>query len=347
LKIKRNIAEKSLGQQKISSLQEAQFWNFRIGLPAFSGILFLIFLWPTSASAQFWKSWFKKKPVETGVLGGKENLEERIRSRTLDDGEDAKPLIFGDSAASDKREIRKKKPKKRMFYGVMTRKAFIKKQTGRKVSYETFYYLKRGQDVQPYVKDIYWFHTKKKKIFIGVINPKDKAFAKILHGPYKKMTDGKVEEEGIFYFGSKHGRWMYEKLSGEEMLVTDKDKFYKGFPKESIFSYFDVDKTKIKEVVPQKNGDKHGEYCKFSETGNLLSEGKYEYNVKIGKWTDYFDTNKRKMKRQIQYAKTWDEKEFQPYTLIEYDEKGKVIYDKAAEDKKKPAERKPDPTKEF
>jgi antitoxin component YwqK of YwqJK toxin-antitoxin module len=131
------------------------------------------------------------------------------------------------------------------------------------------------------------------------------------------------------------------------MIVVDKEKFYKGFPKESQFSYYDTDKKKIKEVVPLKNGDKHGEYCLFSEQGNLVSEGEFEFNVKIGKWTEYFDTNKRKMKRQLQYAKTWLEKDFKPYTLVLYDEKGKVVYDKATEDKKKPADRKPDPTLEF
>jgi hypothetical protein len=320
--------------------------------PAQGAGLFLLlclsfFLTTESCQAQFWKSWFKKKPEQKGVLGGKENLEERIKSRTLDDGEDARPLIFVDSAASDKREVRKKKVKKRMFYGVMTKKAFIKKAVGRKVSLEQFYYLKKVQEVQPYVKDIYWFHTRKLKIFVGAINPKDKAFAKILHGPYRKMVDGKVEEEGIYYFGSRHGRWMYEKPQGEEMILVDKEKFYKGFPKESQFSYYDTDKKKIKEVVPLKNGDKHGEYCLFSEQGNLVSEGEFEFNFKIGKWTEYFDTNKRKMKRQLQYAKTWLEKDFKPYTLVLYDEKGKVVYDKATEDKKKPADRKPDPTLEF
>lgn len=329
----------------ISIYSEAQSGLFRVGLLAVLG--FLILVNPLDSQAQFWKNWFKKKPEEKGVLGGKDQLEERIKSRTLDDGEDAKPLVLQDSAASDKREVRKKKVKKRMFYGVMTRKAFIKKLTGRKVSLELFYYLKKEQEIQPYVKAIYWLHRKKNKIFVGAINPRDREFAKILHGPYKKFTDGKVEEEGIYYFGARHGRWMYEKAQGEEMILLDKEKFYKGFPKESIFSYFDVEKTKIKEVVPMKAGDKDGEYCKFSETGNMISEGEYQYNVKIGKWTDYFDTNKRKMKRQIQYAKTWEEKDFKPYTLILYDEKGKVVYDKAAEDKKKPTERKPDPTTEF
>jgi hypothetical protein len=328
----------------ISFFRKAQFPK-GFGLFVFLGIF--LFCFSNPAEGQFWKNWFKKKPEERGVLGGKDKLEERIKSRTLDDGEDAKPLIFGDSAASDKRVVRKKKPKKRMFYGAMTKKGFIKKQTGRKQSYEFFYYLKKGTEIQPFVKDIYWYHKLKRKIMVGNIPPKDKPFAKILHGPYKKVTEGKVEEEGIFYFGAKHGRWMYEKAQGEEMMLVEKEKFYKGHPKESNFSYFDTEKTKIKEVVPFKNGDKHGEYCRFSETGNLLSEGKYEFNIKVGKWTDYFDNNKRKIKRQIQYAKNWEEKNFKPYTLILNDEKGKVIYDKAAEDKKKPAERKPDPTTEF
>jgi antitoxin component YwqK of YwqJK toxin-antitoxin module len=307
----------------------------------------LLFLSPQTGTAQFWKNWFKKKPEERGVLGGKESLQERIKSRTLDDGEDARPLVFIDSAASDKRTVRKKRIPKKMFFGVMTKKAFIRKTTGRKVTLETFYYVKKGLEFQPFVKDIYWFHTQKKKIFVGLISPKDRPFAKIMHGPYKKMLDGKVEEEGIFYFGARHGRWMYEKLQGDEMVVTDKEKYYKGFPKESAVTYYDADRLKIKEVIPVKNGERNGEYCRFSETGNLLSEGDYQYGRKIGKWTDYFDNNKRKIRKQIQYAKSWEENDFTPFTLVEYDDKGKVIYDKAVEDKKKPADRKPDPTKEF
>jgi antitoxin component YwqK of YwqJK toxin-antitoxin module len=299
------------------------------------------------SEAQFWKDWFRKKPEERGVLGGKESLQERIKSRTLDDGEDVKPLVFVDSAASDKRVVRKKKAPKRMFFGVMTKKAFIRKITGRKTALETFFFIKKGLEFQPFVKDIFWFHTQKKKIFVGLISQKDRTFAKIMHGPYKKMLDGKTEEEGIYYFGARHGRWMYEKPQGDEMVVVDKEKYYKGFPKESIVSYFDADKTKIKEVIPVRNGERDGEYYRFSETGNLLAEGLYEYGRKIGKWTDYFDTNKRKIRRQLQYGKTWEDKTFQPYTLVEYDEKGKVIYDKAVEDKKKLSERKSDPTKEF
>lgn len=310
--------------------------------------LFCICLYPNSADAQFWKDWFKKKkPDERGILGGKDNLEERIKSRTLDDGEDVSNLALKDSVASDKRVVKKKKVPKRMFYGQMTKKAYIKKMSGRKVTVEFFYYLKKNQEIQPFVKDIYWYHSGKKKIFIGAINPKDKQFAKILHGPYRKMTDGKVEEEGIFYFGAKHGRWMYEKLQGEEMLLVDKEKFYKGYPKDSKFEYFDVDQTKIKEVVPRKDGELHGDYARFSEAGNLLREGEYQHGVKVGKWSEYFDNNKRKLKRQLQYQRTWDEKGFSPYTLIEYDEKGKVVYDHAAEEKKKPKDRKPDPTTEF
>lgn len=310
-------------------------------------LLLPFFLIRFELQAQFWKNWFKKKPEEKGVLGGKENLQERIRSRTLDDGEDARPLIFVDSAASDKRVVRKKKIPKRMFFGVMTKKAFIRKATGRKVSLEIFFYIKKGLEFQPFVKDIYWYHTVKKKIFVGLISPKDRAFARIMHGPYQKLINGKVEEEGIYYFGARHGRWMYEKLQGDEMVVSDKEKYYKGFPKESSISYFDADKTKIKEVIPVRNGERDGDYCRFSETGNLLSEGQYEYGVKVGKWTDYFDNNKRKIRKQLQYAKNWEDKDFKPYTLIEYDEKGKVSYDRNAEEKKKPAERKPDPTSEF
>lgn len=212
---------------------EAQFVKNRTGLLVILSSLFLLGSEPRHG--QFWKNWFKKKPKqEGGVLGGKDKLEERIKSRTLHHEEGARPKIFVDSVASDKRVVRKKRIPKRMFYGVMTKKAFIKKESGKKSTVELFYYLKKTQDIQPFVKEIYWYHKQKKKIFVGAINKKDEPFAKILHGPYKKLTDGKVEEEGIFYFGAKHGRWMHEKLQGTEMILVEKDKFYKGFPNNLI-----------------------------------------------------------------------------------------------------------------
>jgi antitoxin component YwqK of YwqJK toxin-antitoxin module len=232
-----------------------------------------------------------------------------------------------------------------MFYGIKTRKAYTRVKKGKNYTYELFYVLKKPQDPMPYVKDIYWFHRKKRKIFVGPIPEKEKEHAKILHGPYLKQINRDIVEEGIFYLGAKHGRWMYEKPVGEESILQDKQKFYKGFPKESEVAYYDVEKTKLKEVLPIEDGQYHGNYVRYYESGVLAEEGKYEYGVKIGMWVEYYDSQKKIIKKQTQYAKSWEVSDFEPYVVREYNDKGRVTYDKATEDKKKAAEEAKKPAK--
>lgn len=259
----------------------------------------------------------------------KEKTESRFKSNT-------KPLIWLDSVASDKKETKKKVRKKRnYFFGYKTKKAYTRKLSGAKYTFELFYIFKRDTVPNPYIRDLYWFHRQKKKIMIGPIPVKEQPYARLMHGPYKKINDGKVEEEGAFYLGSKHGRWMYEKPQADEMILQDKKVWYKGFYKESIISYYDAGKTKIKEVIPMEYGKKSGDYFTFFPSAMMETEGKYEFDRKIGLWTEYFDGKTKKVKRKYEFPKTWDTPERDSVLLVEYNEKGAVIYDKAAEDKKK------------
>lgn len=232
-----------------------------------------------------------------------------------------------------------------MFYGIKTRKAYTRIKKGKIYNYELFYVLKKPQDPMPYVKDIYWFHQKKRKIFVGPIPVKDKIHAKIMHGPYTKYINRDIVEQGIYYLGARHGRWMYEKPVGEEPILQDKIKYYKGFPKESEIVYFDVDKKKLKEVLPVEGGKYHGQYFRYYEDGILAEEGKFEEGKKIGMWIEYFQSAKKLIKKQTQYAKSWTIEDFEPYVVREYNEKGRVTYDKASEDKKKAAEEAKKPAK--
>src|SRR6188508_1009603 len=50
---------------------------------------------------------------------------------------------------------KKKKVKKRVYYGLKTKKGFTKKGEGDRVTYELLYYLKEPQMPQTFVRDIY------------------------------------------------------------------------------------------------------------------------------------------------------------------------------------------------
>ena len=130
----------------------------------------------------------------------------------------------------------------------------------------------------------YWFDFRRKRIRnTGTI---DKKYGRILHGPYQKIRGGQLIEKGIYFVGTKHGRWV--KLDKNDILV-DKIKFYKGWPKESLVKYYDDDRQKLKEVIPVVYGEIIGDYYFFHENGEIAVKGQYEYGEKIGRWTEYFD----------------------------------------------------------
>jgi len=133
-----------------------------------------------------------------------------------------------------------------------------------------------------------------------------------------------VVEEGIYYKGAKHGRWM---RFNRQDLVEDKSKFYKGWPKDSYVTYYDPNERKhLKEVTPVEYNEKDGYYYMLHENGVVAVYGEYQWNEKIGDWIENYPNGKRK--RVIAYAKEPFEKEFKPYIRKEWDEKGKEIYSK-------------------
>lgn len=248
-----------------------------------------------------------------------------------------KPEIYKDT--TEKQEVKKPKPPKRgVYWGIATRRGFTRVVKNKKKTFELFHVLKKYQEPSPYnVQHLYWYHKKKRKVFIGPIGEKDLPFAKILHGPYRRTFDGKLVEEGFFYLGAKHGRWEQYGVSTDNILV-DKVKWYKGFPKESEISYYDVEQTQIKEVIPIVDGKRHGEYYYFNPKGQVLIYGKYEYGQKIGIWLDYWEgTKKKTIKKKYQFPESWTAPQFEGYLSQEFDAKGTLIYDKAAADAKEKA----------
>jgi antitoxin component YwqK of YwqJK toxin-antitoxin module len=137
-----------------------------------------------------------------------------------------------------------------------------------------------------------------------------------------------VVEEGIFYIGTKHGRWI--RKTPDDILI-DKEKYYKGWPKESLVRYYDPNtRTKIKEIIPVEYGLREGNYYYFFEDGSVAVTGEYRYGFKVGKWTSYFENRRGRRKREIQYRKDPHDDDFKPYILKEWASSGKVIYDRSA-----------------
>ncbi|MEP5613230.1 MAG: hypothetical protein ABJP45_13340 [Cyclobacteriaceae bacterium] len=237
------------------------------------------------------------------------------------------PLTL-DLASTQKTEIepvkqKKKKVKKNFFFGIKTRKGFTRNLVRGELVFETFNMLKVYEAPPEYARDFYWYDYKKKKI---TNSPRvDKANAGVLHGPYKKMLGELVLEEGWFYKGMKHKRWV--RLNKYDIL-QDKTHWWKGWPEESLLSYYDFEKTKLREVIPMHYGERNGEYFAFRKDGSLAARGTYKFNHRVGLWKEYY--NGRHVKREVRYSDDPFNFSFTPYIVKEWNEGGKVIYDKVA-----------------
>ena len=100
---------------------------------------------------------------------------------------------------------KKKKKKKNVFYGIKSKKGFIRTNSGRNIIYENFYYIKNPEIKNEYAQEIYFYDKKKKKI-VRTTNILEGAV--MMHGPYKKRIGEQIIEEGSFYYGLKHDRWL-------------------------------------------------------------------------------------------------------------------------------------------
>ncbi len=229
-------------------------------------------------------------------------------------------LDIGENEEEDELYVPKeKKRKKKVFYGLKTKKRFTKQGIGNKTTYELFYVLKDFELPETYVRDVYWLDYRRQEIRKGgKIDPK---FGAILHGSYKKMRNNQVLEEGIYYMGLKHGRWMtYDKND----LLVDKAKYYKGWPRESMVSYYDRDRKNMKEIIPIEYGEKEGYYYYFHESGRKAVEGEFHWDERVGDWVEYYASGRRK--KIVRYSKDPHDDEFRPYTWKEWNVKGKLIY---------------------
>ncbi|MCU0438401.1 MAG: hypothetical protein MUC49_10810 [Raineya sp.] len=221
----------------------------------------------------------------------------------------------------EKKTVKEAKPKKNVFYGKKTRKTFIKNGS----ITEVFHYLTVNEQPNKYIEEIYSYNPSKKRIYMSNYQKLDMDDNKILHGPYKKMRDNKVIEEGFFYIGVKHGRW--EKFGNDvldrDFIMTEKVKYNRGFLKDSKVQYYDEQRKKLKEVIPIKDGKEDGVYYLYHPNGNLAIKGSYQNGIKVGLWVEYHTNGKRK--KEITYSKNWYDKNAEPPQIREYDENGRII----------------------
>lgn len=219
---------------------------------------------------------------------------------------------------------KKKKQKKNVYYGFKTKKGFTTRGRGGKEDLILFNYLKEPQKTDKYVRDIYWFDLEKSQIKSRGFNPQKGV---LLHGPYTVRRDDIIIEEGIFYLGTKHGRWI--RKTPKDILI-DKEKYYKGWPKESKVKFYDPStRTRIQEIIPVEYGQKEGNYYYFFKDGSRAVTGEYRYDEKVGKWTSYHESRRGRRKREIQYRKDPDNDKFVPYIIKEWNTAGKVVYDRS------------------
>lgn len=258
-------------------------------------------------------------------------------------------------------KLKEKRKKKRVYYGFKTKRGFVKTQKGKKTILETFTYLKVWQEPNSYIKDHYWYNIEKNKIETSKKYTKENS--KILHGPYKKMIDDVIVEEGIYYIGTKHGRWVsyttpkeYHFRTGDrdkKVTVEDEDgyrekiiipgsdtsltyqlllskTFYnRGFSKYAEVLYYDAAKEKIKEVIPyDKDKRKNGDYFYYFENGKIQLRGELINGVKVGKWTEYqIVRGKVKRLEERLYPKFPVEKNPKGELYKLWNKRGSLIYD--------------------
>ncbi|GAB3660372.1 hypothetical protein GCM10028791_34270 [Echinicola sediminis] len=231
-------------------------------------------------------------------------------------------LLFDDDKRKEEKKKKKKRERKNVYFGEKTRTGFIRTDVKGKTQFQLFHYTTRNKQVDPYIRDIYWFDAADKVIRTSGFDPSQ---GYLLHGPYEKRMDDAVVESGNYYFGTKHGRWM---TYNSKNILTDKSHFYEGWPKDSRISYYNQQKQQVEKVVPVEYDLKEGNFYHFYENGQLAVKGEYHYGEKVGLWTEYWNTDGEKhiRKREIQYQEKPFSKNFTPYIKSEWSKEGNLIY---------------------
>ena len=177
------------------------------------------------------------------------------------------------------------------------------------------------ESLSAYAQEIWWFDPNQSRIVNSSI--KDNKTAQICHGPFKKIVNNVIVEQGFFYMGTKDGRW---ETFGPENELETKVYYERGFLAGSSISYHDEAKKKIKQVVPNFYGKTRGNYFSFYPSGNLKEDGKFDDSTRIGRWREYYEFGTGgRLKKEWRYGKDkFDTSE--PILMVERDSQGKIIY---------------------
>ncbi len=278
-----------------------------------------------------------KKPLtdttaQKGFLGGRlsTGLEEpleggakKIKSESKAIIEDLGIKTLGIKASMLARRASKKSPPKDEYAGVKTERRLGNYGSGARNTLEEINVVKYVEDeaVSPYVTEIWWFDPAQSRIVTGSL--KDNKSAQICHGPFRRVVNQNITEQGFFFMGAKDGRW---ETYGPEGELINKQYFHRGFPVESNISYYDAEQKKIKEIIPVVFGKIRGQYRAFYAGGNVKEEGQLDDNVRIGRWREYYEFGSGgRLKKEWRYGKDkFDVQE--PELIQERDAQGKIIF---------------------
>ncbi|MDN3668637.1 hypothetical protein QWY93_04775 [Echinicola jeungdonensis] len=231
-------------------------------------------------------------------------------------------LLFDVTKQKEEIKEKKKKRKKKIYFGEKTRRGFIRQDIRDQTQYQIFHYTTRVKEVDPYIRDIYWYNADDKVIRDSNFDP-GKGY--LLHGPYERRIDDSVMEKGMYYFGTKHGRWM---TFDRKNILQNKAYFNEGWPVDSRITYYNRQDQKLEKITPISYDLKEGYYYHFYENGQIAVKGEYHYDEKVGLWTSYWNTDGDPLvrKREIQYQAKPFTKNFKPYIRAEWDREGNLIY---------------------
>lgn len=215
------------------------------------------------------------------------------------------------------------KKKRNFYYGEKTKKAFTRKDSRTSVTFELFHVLKEPVKVDNYVRRVYYHDTRRGEV-VGVTG-RGQSLSRVLHGPYKRTVNDIVVEQGMYFYGTKHEIWMYQRT---DSTLYDKKHFHKGWYRDSKITYYDeVTKTKIKEVIPYRYGKREGDYYLFFESGNIAVRGKYEFDRKVGVWEEFHNfPGIIRIKKEIQYPPQFHIKGFKTYVRKEWNRNATPTY---------------------
>ncbi|NQW77544.1 MAG: hypothetical protein HQ448_12110 [Cytophagales bacterium] len=282
-----------------------------------------------------------KKPVidttvkSKGILGGRlstglENSLDQFKQESADWKKESRAFIeemgikdIGVKARIATRKIKKKLVAKDEYVNIKTDRRLGQYGSGNRSTVEEINVVKFVEDesLSTYAQEIWWFDPNQSRIVNSSI--KDNKTAQICHGPFKKIVNNVIIEQGFFFMGTKDGRW---ETFGPENELENKVYYVRGFLAGSNITYHDDAKKKIKQVVPNFYGKTRGNYLSFYLSGNLKEDGKLDDSVRIGRWREFYEFGAGgRLKKEWRYGKDkFDSSE--PILMVERDSQGKIIY---------------------